>query len=539
MTGSKGASPTSVFSCCDWSGRNGSSSKRNYAQLRAAGSSKIFNWKACTKQFVLGLLAVTSLLVLSARLVLYITFFSSRHAALLSEQSQGSELLIKTEEYAGFNAGGAGRMKVEIESTPQLLMRDRDDDDDVVAGRFTDQVQQQQQLLQGETRTKAALVVGSTSSSPGVAFLDELTLNLTAAADDTEELVDNGPYHSRQVFEANYEEMKRKVKVFVYPHDDNDTYRDIYRAWDKTPSGNYASEAYFKQALMKSSFVTSNAAEADFFFMPVSITRARIDKRVGTEGVKEFCKQHVSAVQREWSFWNRSGGVDHFYLSCHSIARTAMELVPQVRHNAIQLVCPASYHLYYYISHKDASVPQIWPREGATPPGVKHTAQRTRLAFFAGAINSEVRFQLRDEWGDDDEIMVHKGKVPFPYSEALLTSKFCLHVKGYEVNTARLGDAMFYGCVPVVIANYYDLPFADILNWHKFAIVIPTLDIPLLKKTLKAVTPAQYSQMHQYVVQVRKHFQWHSPAREFDAFYMVMYELWIRRHSLRNSLQDL
>lgn len=182
MTGSKGASPTSVFSCCAWSGRNGSSSKRNYAQLRAAGSSKIFNWKACTKQFVLGLLAVTSLLVLSARLVLYITFFSSRHAALLSEQSQGSELLIKTEEYAGFNAGGAARMKVEIESTPQLLMRDRDDDDDdVVAGRFTDQVQQQQ-LLQGETRTKAALVVGSTSSSPGVAFLDELTLNLTAAA---------------------------------------------------------------------------------------------------------------------------------------------------------------------------------------------------------------------------------------------------------------------------------------------------------------------------------------------------------------------
>lgn len=131
---------------------------------------------------MLGLLAVTSLLVLSARLVLYITFFSSRHAALLSEQSQGSELLIKTEEYAGFNAGGAARMKVEIESTPQLLMRDRDDDDDdVVAGRFTDQVQQQQ-LLQGETRTKAALVVGSTSSSPGVAFLDELTLNLTAAA---------------------------------------------------------------------------------------------------------------------------------------------------------------------------------------------------------------------------------------------------------------------------------------------------------------------------------------------------------------------
>ncbi|CAK9236386.1 unnamed protein product [Sphagnum troendelagicum] len=332
--------------------------------------------------------------------------------------------------------------------------------------------------------------------------------------------------------------MRRKVKIFVYPHDMNDPYSNIYRAWETVPTGNYASEAYFKQALMKSSFVTPDAAEADFFFMPVSITRARIDKRVGTEGVKQFCQKHVTAVRKDWSYWNRSGGVDHFYLSCHSIARTAMELVPEVRHNAIQLVCPSSYHLHYYITHKDASVPQIWPRDGNTPEAFRSRGNcRKRLAFFAGAINSPIRLQLHKEWGNDDEIFVHKGKVTFPYSEGLLTSKFCLHVKGYEVNTARLGDAMFYGCVPVVIADYYDLPFADILDWSKFAVVIPHLNIPLLKKTLKQITPAQYARMHQYVLQVRKHFQWHSPAMEFDAFYMVMYELWIRRHTVRNSLQ--
>ncbi len=159
------------------------------------------------------------------------------------------------------------------------------------------------------------------------------------------------------------------------------------------------------------------------------------------------------------------------------------------------------------------------------------------MAFFAGSLNSNVRVQLQETWQNDDEILIHSGKVTFPYSEGLLTSKFCLHVKGFEVNTARLGDAMFYGCVPVVIANYYDLPYADVLDWHKFSIVVPTFDIPLLKEILKSVTPARYSKMHQYVLQVRQHFQWHTPAREFDAFYMVMYELWIRRHTVRNSLQ--
>ncbi len=199
-------------------------------------------------------------------------------------------------------------------------------------------------------------------------------LDCFAHADEEE--IDNGPYHSRRVFEANYDEMNRNIKIFVYPYPRNDPYRDIYRAWETRPSGNYASEAYFKQALMKSSYVTSNAAEADFFFMPVSITRARMDKRVGTEGVKRFCKKHVTSLRNNWSYWNRTGGVDHFYLSCHSIARTAMELVPYVRQNAIQLVCPSSYHLHYYITHKDASVPQIWPRDGGTPQGAKHTAQR-------------------------------------------------------------------------------------------------------------------------------------------------------------------
>lgn len=33
--------------------------------------------------------------------------------------------------------------------------------------------------------------------------------------------------------------------------------------------------------------------------------------------------------------------------------------------------------------------------------------------------------------------------------------------------------------------------------------------------------------------QVRKHFEWHSPPVRYDAFYMVMYELWLRRFAVR------
>ena len=161
--------------------------------------------------------------------------------------------------------------------------------------------------------------------------------------------------------------MKRKIKVFVYPYDNKDPFVNIYKPIDKEPSGNYASEEFFQQALQQSGFITKDASEASFFFMPISITKARIDKRIDVVGLKDFCGNYVENLRTQWNHWNRSSGADHFYLSCHSIARGAMDNVPYVRENAIQLLCPSSYYLPNYITHKDASVPQVWPRPPIDP----------------------------------------------------------------------------------------------------------------------------------------------------------------------------
>ena len=158
---------------------------------------------------------------------------------------------------------------------------------------------------------------------------------------------------------------------------------------------------------------------------------------------------------------------------------------------------------------------------------------RKALAFFAGAANSPTRAELVKAWSRDKDILVYSKRISTPYSRALLTSKFCLHVKGYEVNTARIADAMHFGCVPVILANHYDLPYSNILDWNAFSLVVEASDIPLLKQILQEVSPARYKKLQKNVMSIRKHFQWNSPPREYDAFYMVMYELWTRRHVLR------
>lgn len=166
----------------------------------------------------------------------------------------------------------------------------------------------------------------------------------------------------------------------------------------------------------------------------------------------------------------------------------------------------------------------------------KKCHHRKKLAFFAGSINSPVRERLLQVWRNDSEISVHFGRLTTPYADELLGSKFCLHVKGFEINTARIADSLYYGCVPVIIANHYDLPFADILNWKSFSIVVATLDIPLLKQVLKGISLDEYLMLQSNVLKVRNHFQWHVSPVDYDAFYMVMYELWLRRSSVRVPL---
>ncbi|KAG5556313.1 hypothetical protein RHGRI_006799 [Rhododendron griersonianum] len=318
---------------------------------------------------------------------------------------------------------------------------------------------------------------------------------------------DNEVYHDNDLFFENYKKMNKSLKIYVYPHSPHDRFANVLLPVTSEPGGNYASESYFKKSLMKSHFITKDPSKADFFFLPFSITGMRNDKRIGVGGMQDYVRDYVSNVRQKYPYWNRTGGADHFYVACHSIGKIAMGKAEEVKNNAIQVVCSSNY----FVNGK-------------------------RLAFFAGASNSPPRQYLVKTWRNDSEIFAHAGRLKTPYETEFLRSKFCFHVKGFEVNTARIGDAMYYGCVPVILADHYDLPFGDILNWKSFSVVVETRDIPLMKSILKGIGDKEYLRLHKNVEKVRKHFQWHGEPIEYDCFHIVMYELWLRRNYVRVPL---
>ncbi|KAL6294070.1 hypothetical protein ACE6H2_002212 [Prunus campanulata] len=354
--------------------------------------------------------------------------------------------------------------------------------------------------------------------------------------------VDSGPYHNWQLFAADFEDMIQSFKIYVYPTNSaSSTFASSASIFLPHPNpfdpklGNYFSEHMFKLSLLSSSLITTNPEKAHLFFLPFSVNLLRNDPRVHSEAsIADFVARYTTSISQDLPFWNASLGSDHFYACCHSVCREASSKHVGLRNNAIQLTCSSSYFQRFYVTHKDVALPQVWPRPPQHALNPPHA--RDKLVYFAGRIqNSNIRQQLVDLWGNDTYMDIFPGQPSYPYEEGFRRSKYCLHVKGYEVNTARVSDAIHYGCVPVIISNHYELPFANVLDWSKFSVIVNNGDVALLKRALLSITRRKYMSMYHNLCKVRRHFVWHETPKGYDSFYMTAYQLWLKRSSVRLS----
>ncbi|XP_059447721.1 probable glycosyltransferase At3g07620 isoform X2 [Corylus avellana] len=385
----------------------------------------------------------------------------------------------------------------------------------------------------------AALMVAIASFFRGSAHINTLKFDIDSSENSSKFLVKGKPAPPQFPFPSSFSSADAAPPPSITKtianksHSKSSPFSPIFLPHPDpfhTGLGNYFSEHMFKVALLRSSLITRHPEEAHLFFLPFSINLLRNDPRVYSEAsISEFVTQYTTRVRRDFKFWNASAGADHFYVYCHSVGREAASKLHDLYNNAIQVTCSSSYFQRYYVSHKDVGLPQVWPRpheKALTPPDARH-----KLVYFSGRIqNSRIRQELIALWGNDSYVDVFSGSPPFSYEEGFRRSKYCLHVKGYEVNTARVSDAIHYGCIPVIISNYYELPFANVLDWSKFSVIINQREIALTKNKLLSITTPKYLNMFRNLCQVRKHFCWNKTPRGFDSFHMTAYQLWLRRN---------
>uniref|UniRef100_A0A7C9FBK8 Exostosin GT47 domain-containing protein n=1 Tax=Opuntia streptacantha TaxID=393608 RepID=A0A7C9FBK8_OPUST len=343
-----------------------------------------------------------------------------------------------------------------------------------------------------------------------------------------------GPlYRNASMFQRSYELMEQMLKIYVYKEGD----RPIFH---KPPlEGIYASEGWFMKLLEANrQFVTKRPEDAHLFYLPFSSRNLEealyVPNSHSHRNLELHLKGYVDMIAAIYPFWNRTYGADHFLVACHDWAPSETK---KFMANCIRALCNADVKEGFKFG-KDVSLPETYVRKAADPVrgvGGRAPSKRKTLAFFAGNMHGYLRPILLQYWGNknDPDMQIFatlpRSKGNRNYIEYMKSSKYCICARGYEVNSPRVVEAIFYGCVPVIISDNFVPPFLETLNWESFAVFVAEKDIPNLKNILLSIPQKTYFRMHMRVRKVQQHFLWHPQPVKYDLFHMILHSIWYNR----------
>ncbi|XP_019051624.1 PREDICTED: probable glycosyltransferase At5g03795 [Nelumbo nucifera] len=348
--------------------------------------------------------------------------------------------------------------------------------------------------------------------------------------------VPEGPmYWNAQAFHRSYLEMEKQFKIFIYDEGEPPLFHDGPCRSIYSMEGNF-----IHQIEMDKRFRTRNPEEAHVFFLPFSVTKmvrfVYVPNSHDIGPIKQTVIDYVNLIAGKYPYWNRSLAADHFMLSCHDWGPLTSSYVPHLYKNGIRVLCNANTSEGFNPA-KDASFPEINLRTGETKGliGGPPPSCRPILAFFAGGLHGPIRPLLLEHWKNKDEDVKVYEYLPkgLSYYDMMKKSKYCICPSGYEVASPRIVEAIYAGCVPVLISDHYVPPFSDVLNWKSFSVEVPVSEIPNLKRILLSISTRQYIRMQRRGLKVRRHFEVNFPPKRFDVYHMILHSVWLRRLNVR------
>lgn len=109
--------------------------------------------------------------------------------------------------------------------------------------------------------------------------------------------------------------MEHIFKIYIYKEGEKPIFHQ------SKMRGIYAAEGWFMKLIEgNKKFIVKDPRKAHLFYLPFSslMLRMELDRESHSQKVlEEFLKNYVHLVAKKYSFWNRTGGADHFLVGCH------------------------------------------------------------------------------------------------------------------------------------------------------------------------------------------------------------------------------
>ncbi|XP_013385446.1 exostosin-2-like [Lingula anatina] len=267
------------------------------------------------------------------------------------------------------------------------------------------------------------------------------------------------------------------------------------------------SQEYFEilEAIVESEYFTSSPNDACLIVPPIDLlnqNKLRVDE--------------TSQVLASMPRWNE--GINHLLFNMLPGSVPDFNTVLDVKHDKA-IIAGGGFSSFTYRRTYDVSVPVYNPLvSDKKMPKKSYLENRRWLAISAQAgIIPDYRKQLSDMSRQypsdfkvldkckvfDDGTFNHTvrcdGEKEYSYPEILQEATFCTVVRGARLGQTALSDALMAGCIPVVFADTFVMPFSEVLDWKRAALVLREEQLPTMMSILKNISSERIRNMRRQV----------------------------------------
>ncbi|XP_043704721.1 probable glucuronoxylan glucuronosyltransferase IRX7 [Telopea speciosissima] len=317
---------------------------------------------------------------------------------------------------------------------------------------------------------------------------------------------------SRALFETNTTDLQQPksqkpilsrgvfndLKVYIY--DLPPKYNSDWLANERCSKHLFAAEVAIHKALLSGDVRTLDPSEADFFFVPVYVS-CNFSSQNGFPAIGQARPLLASAVRlisSELPFWNRSGGADHVFVASHDYGACFHAMEDEAIADGIPEFLKRSIILQTFgvrYRHPCQAVENVLIPPYVSPESVQSTLERAPESgkrdiwvYFRGKMEAHpknasghfyskrVRTVIWQKYHRNRKFYLKRQRYD-GYQSEIVRSVFCLCPLGWAPWSPRLVESVALGCIPVIIADGIQFPFADVVRWSQISLTVAEKDV--------------------------------------------------------------
>ncbi|KAK4491511.1 hypothetical protein RD792_002261 [Penstemon davidsonii] len=268
--------------------------------------------------------------------------------------------------------------------------------------------------------------------------------------------------------------------------------------------------------------------EADLFYVPFfsslslvvnpirpATVNASLDRPVYND---EQTQEALMELLEEQVYWKRNNGWDHVFI-CQD-PNALYKVIDRVKNGVLLVSDFGRLGRDQASLVKDVILP--YSHRINTYKGDIGIENRKSLLFFMGnryrKEGGKIRDLLFQVLENEKGVIIKHGaqsrESRRAASQGMHTSKFCLHPAGDTPSACRLFDAIVSLCVPVIVSDYIELPFEDVIDYRKIAIFVDSntaVRHGKLVKLLRGVSSERILEIQKELKKVKRYFEYEDP----------------------------